>query len=416
MRPPLAIGLILLAAVLGVVHGVSSFSSDRERAKQEILEARRKLREKQPVLEQRPEEGPAEGTPPPPPPGATTAPPPAAPPAPPPAAPKPTEEELERAIKTIADAEAAHKRGLYTEEIAFCKAALDLVKEGDDVESLAIRKLAERMIAKAKIFACLKGHVRPNDFASGEGLTRLVYLDYEYIVKIVAKDDQFVSATLASGVPLKLERKDVRDVESFPAEKWRERVERGLRERIEKVDEQSALELYQIAYYCLENGLPPDRAAPWLEKAVERDEGMILVDTFCTENKPTREEIRLALGDRRRPGARPMRPAAAAAPERPVSGEPSAEPGGEPELLADARYRRALTLLEQGRAHYRLTYGSDERRTQEELKKAKAIFDEAFALVQDLGERFPESDEIGARLHELTLIRVDCNKRIKVAR
>jgi hypothetical protein len=392
-------GILVAAAIAGIAHGRVQFARDRE----EAIEAAARARREAPAPE-----------PPPRPPQPAPAPPLLAPPSAPPAAPRPKEPDLAAARAALHEAEDAHAHGRYRDEAALYAKARDLVKEDDGVESAALRKLAARFAARALILACLRERVQPNEFADGKGLTRIVYLDHEYVVRVLSQDEKEAVMRTASGVELRLAVGDIQKAEALPADEWRRRVEKGLAERREKVDEESALELYHLAYYCLENGLVAE-AAPWLEKAFEHDRENVLLSTFCTgPDRPSAAEAQLARGEAAAP-RRVRAPAVAPAEPAPDAAPRPAEPAPEAALRADARYRDMVAKLEEGRDHYRLSYGTG-KRADDELRVATGIFDQAFDLVVVLQSDFPDSEEVGARLTEISLIRADCHKRTKVGR
>jgi hypothetical protein len=317
--------------------------------------------------------------------------------------------DKERARRELQQAEEAHARGFYGEEGAYCRTAADLVKDSIDVESIALRKVARQRAARARILECLWKHVTPNEFADGKNLTKIVFEDHEYIVRITSQTDDSAVMRLASGVELNLAVADIKKVQPCRPEEWRARVEKGLEERRAKADDQSALELYQLAYYCLENGIG-EKAPPFLDKALAADGDNVLVATFCSDGPgaPTEEEVRLA-------GLKgPALRAPAPAPETgAASGEPAAR--SEAPLHADPAYTHLLARVEDGRVHYRASFGST-KKAEDELKAASAIFDEVFGLVQQLQAKFPDSDELAGRLTEINMVRADCHKRTKVAR
>lgn len=421
MNRALLSGLLLAAALVGIIHGRSRYADEREAAHREaaneIIERAKRIAAMSGPSAASPHREPSEGA-------APAPPPPPSPSAP--VRPEPKEPDREKAREAFRQAEAAHARGLYRDEVKLYLSAIEIVKDGEDIESAATRKLAARLAARAKILACLQERALPNDFADGKGLTRIVYLDHEYIVRVVSQDEKEAAMKTASGVELRLAVADIQKVEAFSPDDWRRRVEKGLAERKEKVDEESALELYQIAYYCLENGLAAE-ASPWLEKALDRDRENLLVQTFCTgADRPSPAEVALARGERQRPArtarrpvegrpAPPTFPPGPAIEAEPLGGPPAAESAREAALRADPRYQEMIACLEEGRDHYRLSYGSG-KRADDELKVATGIFDKAFGFVRELDAAFPDSEECGARLTEISLIRADCHKRTKVGR
>jgi hypothetical protein len=334
----------------------------------------------------------------------------------PPAVPAPAAdlagEARAKARGALSEGDRARARGAFREAAASYREAARAVAGADDVESIAIRNFAAKQAARAKVLAALKDRVAPNDFADGKDLFKIEYARHEYVVRIVSKDEKTATLRLSSGVEFSLPTAEIERIEPCPPEEWRRRVEKGLAERKEKADEQSPLELYQIAYYCLEHGLASE-ATPWLEKALERDRDGILIETFCLgADRLGAEEIALVTGRRPETGAEPAPAEDGASAPAPLGAAPAAAASA---IFSDPRWREVGRKLDRGRDHYRLSYGSG-KRADEELAAATKIFDEAFELIRALAAAFPDSEEVARRLTEITLIRADCHKRTKVAR
>jgi hypothetical protein len=422
MNRTLASALLLVAAVAGILHGRREYARDRGEARAaEEMAILAEAREKAKQLEEAPPL-PAPSLPPEP---ARER---AAPAAPRPAAPAPSAEDRARARRLIDDAERAHAAGRYQDEASLYRQAAELLAHGDDVECTALRKLASRRAARAKVIQCLASRVAPNEFASGQGLTRIVFFDHESIARVVSQDGKRVLVKQASGLEQTVDLAAVKKVEPCPPEEWRRRVERGLAERREKVDEQSPLELYGVAYYCLENGLE-EEARPYLDRAFERDRDQLLVRTFCTgPDRPSDEDLRLAralVGPAPGPAvatAAAPAPPGGATPAAPLGPAPAGSedegvpaPAPETAVLADPGYRALCAKLDEGRAHYRLTFGAGPQ-ADAEMRATIEIFDRAFAILGELQAKYPDSEELGRRLTEINLVRADLHKRARVAR
>jgi hypothetical protein len=343
-----------------------------------------------------------------------------------------SEEEIAAVHSLIAEGEARRKAGEFASARDACAQARRRLEGMKSVVALPLARLAQRGEARAEVLSALAASVPPNDFASGEGLRKLhLKSGREYVARILSLSGGQVSFRLANGIEIALPLSELsKPSEPCPREEWRARCKAGLEERRGKTDEESAFELFRLAAFALENGLP-EEAAPILERALEMDRPGLLPEYFCEAGaRPSRTTVQLArggseaevasaLGGEGRAGATSdagsssagsASGGAAGPEERPLAGPPRPPSPAEGKLLADARWRKALARLDVAIGHYKRSFrGTPDY--EKELRSALAVFNEVGTALEALREEFPESEALDAKIVEVNQARVDCRKR-----
>ncbi len=197
---------------------------------------------------------------------------------------------------------------------------------------------------------------------------------------VTLKTDQGISATFSPG-----QVESVRRVETAT---WRAKNEAELRRRLEEVGRElpAALDYFQAAYFCIRNGLG-DRAADLLMKSSQADGFPMVIETLGGEDAG---RLLARWEGLTRPGVEVAAPA-------------SAVSRGDSLPEAERLYQRALV-------HYRKSWPGMAHAA-DELKKARALFEDARDVVERAKMANPDDRKLEARLQDLQTLIYDCIKR-----
>lgn len=320
---------------------------------------------------------------------------------------------------SLKEGDEALARGDFAAARAACRAAAERLARTASVAALPLARQAQRGEARAEVLGALAATVPPNDFASGEGLSKVRLKGEgdgsgrEYVARVLREKPGEVALRLASGAELTLPAVALAGPpEPCSRDEWRERVARGLAEREERADKESAFELYRLATYALENGLRAE-AAPILERALEKDRAGSLVEYFVdAARRPSRATVQLARGGSAAEiaSAAPG-PGPGPGPDMGAGTGRDAGPEARPDRVhSEPAWRAAIARLEEAIGHYRQSFRGSPN-AEQELRAALAILNEVAEGLEKLRDRFPGSRALEAKIIEVNQMRVDCRKR-----
>jgi hypothetical protein len=398
MKQTIAMVLILIAAALGFVHGAKTFKDEHDAAAPPAPPA--------PVKRPPPERAEAPA---------------------PKKAPEPdlTEKDIADARAKLTEGDEAVKRGDYKAARAAYAEVSRRLGSLTSVVAIPLARLAHRGEAKAEVLGALAATIQPNEFSSGEQLTKITLKGeggkpgLEQVVKVLDVKAASIVFRMRSGAEMELPRTELaKPVEPCSRDEWQRRVLKGFDDRKEKTDPENAFELFRLAAYGLENGIR-EQGIPYLERALAKDKLGLLPQYFCEpRDRPSPTAVQLARGGTeaevaQAAGARP-KPAGAPADAAEPAPAPAAEaPIGPNDVRASPKWKAAIARLDEGIEHYKKSFRGNAQ-AEQELKAALDIFTDVGNQLTALQDEFPNSATLEQKLVEVNQARVDCRKRAAV--